>query len=709
MGSVARLLSEPLPRCHDYPSLDTLNLLGRSLSLPQKKEIMTALRIGLAPRRSRRQRSKKPLTTHRNEPVHLRDRLGNQLEVITMHDVWYILDPFLSSPVKRSLLSMLLRASPTLPGEGVSAVQEGLKKELEVTQRLDLQPSLCYPFLLSNELCATSRSHPDLPFRPYVNLALRTRFLRWRAFQVPSLFLVPQCSYKSVGMETRDQFFQLSYPHLQTWQLPTHQVSTSHLESLYARTGMVAEGPCEVRYAWKYNDLKPRVYYAIGGSAYHAAKLVRPIFDSLCALSRSTNPTTRYSFAGFPLLDFSSDIFVIYDYSAFTSRLVDFKGFVDELAVYLQGVKVTTFDTKDGIKEEDVGQILQYYNDVCNKDGAYSLTRLSKSSDGQPTVICHHHVAGMLGVFGNIVGSTALHGIVGVQICGADENGNFIGDDAGIVCTEVGECGKDWVFAGIRTIGDIADPKFEIFEANDEDFELGDSWHYTKRPIHLSKFGIEQGWMPEFPIIAQARAQRPDHVTVETPSIILRRRIFIRQVARYLNALHQHQSEVSESDWGIVLSILKRCYQELGLSIHGSLPKREYRYQSRPPGDPFHVVPPLKEEVLKEGWWNVLKQNTDHSGLIQLPRLDGADDLPSVLEEGCIFHYRGNKVLALLEKIGVVSKQVVYQERMITEETLELLDMYLQGSIRPVYTYQVLESYEPWSSYFLWSNPSARY
>jgi hypothetical protein len=103
---------EPLPNFYDHVTLSHLNALGRSLSLSQKKEVMTALRVGKPPRWSRRMRVKKAYGSYHNDPVTLRDVNGYDTEVITMHDVWHMVDPFLQTPVRRSILSLFLRSSP---------------------------------------------------------------------------------------------------------------------------------------------------------------------------------------------------------------------------------------------------------------------------------------------------------------------------------------------------------------------------------------------------------------------------------------------------------------------------------------------------------------------------------------------------------------------------------------------------------------------
>jgi hypothetical protein len=105
-------LPEPIPHLHDHPTLATLNQVCRSLSLSQKKEVLTAVRVGLAPRHSRRMRKKGAMMAMRRDPVTLLDEYGNKENTITMHDVYYLIDSYLTTPMRRSLLSMALRCSP---------------------------------------------------------------------------------------------------------------------------------------------------------------------------------------------------------------------------------------------------------------------------------------------------------------------------------------------------------------------------------------------------------------------------------------------------------------------------------------------------------------------------------------------------------------------------------------------------------------------
>jgi len=155
--------------------------------------------------------------------------------------------------------------------------------------------------------------------------------------------------------------------------------------------------------------------------------------------------------------------------------------------------------------------------------------------------------------------------------------------------------------------------------------------------------------------------------------------------------------------------ILIKIYHELRLPTGGSFPRREYhKTTALVYGDSQHVVPPLDFEVLEVGWWEILKEREiSNSGIFLLPRFTSRDELPEELHVGDSFNYGPDRVLSMLEKCRVVSKVVEWEERLATEETTELLHLYLQKLLKPVYTYYVLEEYPPWTSYFHWITPHA--
>lgn len=55
------------------------------------------------------------------------------------------------------------------------------------------------------------------------------------------------------------------------WPIPDAW-SLKEVERFYCHTGVTIDGPVEMRSSWKYNDLKPRIYYAQGPTVYSVSK-----------------------------------------------------------------------------------------------------------------------------------------------------------------------------------------------------------------------------------------------------------------------------------------------------------------------------------------------------------------------------------------------------------------------------------------------------
>jgi len=462
-------------------------------------------------------------------------------------------------------------------------------------------------------------------------------------------------------------------------------------------TGEEIEGVCEVRYAWKFNDLKPRIYYAIGSSAYHASKHIWHVFDSLQRMFASSDPSKRYSFMRFPNVDLPQNLFVIYDYASFTSRLADIRGFTAALGQFCRGTGVDIFDTHRGLVRKDLGDILIRYNDVCNTECLFSLERVDEG-DGSERVILRHEVAGLLGVFGNIVSSTALHGVTGISIAGSEDFINTIGDDA---AGRYEDMERGDIMTAVRSIGEIADEKFIVWEEDAELWEEDQSWHYVKRPIRVRSGLVDQEWMPEFPMLGLTLHKYPSHITVKRADVTTRRRVFIKQTCRFLSSLILHP--VTDDDQQIIFDILQEAYRRLRLPVHGAFPNRYAKPsadRSLPYPDQVLAVPPITRDIFVTNWWQVLKAKQFETGYVTVPQVEGEDDVPEELEEGLTFVHRSDRVLGILEKINVLRKRPLYEERLLSDETLQILDEVMIGRSHVLFEYYVCERYDPWRSVY---------
>jgi hypothetical protein len=612
-----------------------------------------------------------------------------------------VIQPYLRTPTLRGLLSLYLR-SIRLDDEqdAADALAKGLTKELRTTQSTTRVATLSYPFLSSWQHAATIPMHSDIPFRPFVQVYMACTLRRWRS-QLSRYLLLPQCSYKSIGYISENNLLRDAGIHLDP--SVKYHTSTAVLETHYMMTGRQVEGPCEVRAAWKYSQLKPRIYYAIGASDYFAARYTWRIFDSLQRSFKSSDPFHRFTFHRFPEIDFTSEVFLIYDYTSFTSNLVDFPRFCHELAAFLRGYKVNVFDSRVGLVEEDLGDILEQYNRVCNVGGAFDVSRVLTFPDGTDRVVLHHHVAGMLGVYGNITGSTALHGIVGIMVAGSEDRMNAIGDDAAGIF-RISEMGIGDIKTAIRTLGDIEEDKFEVWEEDQNFVGEGIGWKFVKRPLNVEDQVITSGWMPDFPIYPVLLNEEDDaHDSVPQPYEI-RRRSAIRQSVRLMESMKRNLDRVDDQDIQVVLEYLRWLFGKLRLPVHGTLPAGKHR--SKIPMEPFAysdeflATPVLVEESIKNGWWATLCDNVDtETGYLRLPVEAPQEVLPDELIQGDVYVGRSRKIYGLLENIGIMEKRALFEDRLVSEDSLERLAEFMLGKRKEAYEFTVVTTYPPWRSY----------
>jgi hypothetical protein len=389
--------------------------------------------------------------------------------------------------------------------------------------------------------------------------------------------------------------------------------------------------------------------------------------------------------------------FIIYDYKDFTSRLADFKRFCSKLGDFGEDTTVPVFDTHSGMQRRNLGTLLHHYNSTCNEDGIFSIHRIFGVGPFADGIMVHHRVAGMLGVFGNIVGSTALHGIVALNVCGSEDQTNNIGDDAGMAyCSD--DLSFDEVKNAIRTIGEIAEEKFERWTVGQESVDEHDGWHYTKRPIGVEDGTIYVGWLPEFPVLARVFGVKDGQHTVPSETFEQRRRLMIKQTGRFLNSLTLHQAALTEQDIAISLDILRKAYHRMNLDPSGSYPTRYPRTTSHSYPDSILATPPLTEDSIVLGWWSALRLH-EPATIINVPVDEGATEVPEKWSIGMEFVTASSRILGLMEKIRVLDKTPLTESLLVNEEVLERYEDFVMRRRQPLYKYQVLKDYEHYQSY----------
>jgi hypothetical protein len=207
------------------------------------------------------------------------------------------------------------------------------------------------------------------------------------------------------------------------------------LEVHYYKSGEQLQGQCELREAWKFNDLKPRFYYCRGGSSHIVSKYMKPIAVALMEACGGTAMRKRTVPSNF--LRASEDDFVTaWDFTAFTTSLQELRHFLDAICDRLEeeALYVTVFDYRLGDHQVELAELLREYNHTINIQDRYSVFRLAEFIDALGYNTSVHPVSfyqqnsGSLGIPGNIGFSTACHGWEICKKCG-EHKCVCVGDD----------------------------------------------------------------------------------------------------------------------------------------------------------------------------------------------------------------------------------------------------------------------------------------
>lgn len=394
-----------------------------------------------------------------------------------LHDILPYLDDYMTSPILSSFISMLVRVVPF--GD-----REDLARELEAGRTKEIRAAMeeYHPVYINWQsiLSESAQIRHRTPFsehyfiQPEVQDRLYSMFKKCR-HDVDGLRLYPDYSHKSIGSQSERNFMS-AISGLAVGC--SHKASTADLERLWSLEGVKISGPTELRCAFKYNDIRPRFYYARGPDQYYASRFIQPFFNFVLQYFPFVHRFLRFSLHEL-VLDHHDTLF-IYDYDAFTSRLDEIKNFTCALAHFFQGTYVETVDTYHGITRVDLHDLLTEFNDACNMYPAVVIQESLKEAFEDPESFIH--TCGMLGVPGNISSCTLLHGlhlciVVMSVFC------RCVGDDA-IGSGEIVD--KSGLHTSLSSIGLVAEEKMEFWEHRDADEYRGrwdDTWHYIKRPL----------------------------------------------------------------------------------------------------------------------------------------------------------------------------------------------------------------------------------
>jgi hypothetical protein len=317
--------------------------------------------------------------------------------------------------------------------------------------------------------------HPDVEIDVPLAEEIFSAFCRAR-YRLTTMRLYPSYSHKTIGREaSRNLSLIQDLPEICELDIPR---TTFGLEKLYHHTGCRITGPTEIRWAWTFNILKPRLYYARGPDQYYDSRYIQAIFNVLVDSLPVTHRFERF-FTTSMHID-PDEVLMIYDYESFTSLLDEIRNFTAALADFLRGYEVEIIDTFQGIVITDLGDMMDQFNQACNQSPEFDSSGAiwDKTSRGEDPVLINH-TCGMLGVPGNISSCTLLHGIHLIHVV-RSLTCKVVGDDAAMKT----RMGKEVTTSLLQGIGRINIEKVEAWENLDVSEDMGDhTWHYVKRPI----------------------------------------------------------------------------------------------------------------------------------------------------------------------------------------------------------------------------------
>lgn len=590
-------------------------------------------------------------------------------------DIDYILalvEQFISTPILCSMLSYFCRAESTYHRDEFLE-QRMIGFDKEITAALFYEPKehvLNYQGLFGiNWMNVHPQLQVEIP-RRLVHLfgqgieRIKKRFSTYK--QIP--ILPAYNRKKNVSRSTVIEYWQSvrgedsylptrhDYSLTSTWTLLRH----------YYLTGNRIGGVLEVRLAWFFNDLKPRIYYCLGGEAFWAGIYIQHIANILVEILPSTDPFTRFTVTRIPHVS-DQHVLITYDYSSFTTSLDELHDFIFWLARLLEGVPVSVLDVRAGIRVLDLGHLLSEYNEMVNQYQCFSVERFSELVGDR--VIYNQGRNGSLGTKGNIVLSTFLHGISLGSASGTPDTDCCVGDDA---LTAILETFISAFITCTNNLGDVNPSKFRVIKRPTAEFPdpSTQQFKFLKRPLNLSAAGLPYlGILDFFPSVADALF--PDGDGIHSSGNIERNfvdgiKTFCMQWGRFLRIQKPSTSTdvVNDDELEFLLGSILAVYIRYGLPLEGAPPGGFY--VELPDGQGRTgldiMIPPCEWLVFERPWELILLDRFRGHVFTQPVTMGGAIHPPIDVSDGDRFRCTGSPLVTLLEDLGCIQSDVITED-----------------------------------------------
>jgi hypothetical protein len=441
---------------------------------------------------------------------------------------------------------------------------------------------------------------------------------------------------------------------------------TLDLELAKVWSGIEVQGENEMRAAWKFNELKPRIYYAIGGTSYWKCRYMKPFAVMLMEAGDNTMLSHRVDPERLNLeLLLERDYLAIWDLESMTTKLAEAKFFLYWIArqikdSHLEATPFKFLDYAEGIVHKSIGDYLLEFNEEENNESKFLFGRMLEKIDalseeeGEDFVLEQRN-NGMLGSMGNIGVATAFHGFhtamgvkrcIGCSVC--------IGDDAAALLTVDPKNKKKGIVKHIQEIGVLNEDKVYVFEPMYEDDYDVDTWKFLKRGLQRGPNGIFLDFfevLPNFLYISGLDNMDYTH-TLSQKTLFEHKVAFVSSVGALLWSINTH-GMVEDEDIELLRKMLTRSYLKMCIPLNGRLP---YQVTDTKSGRVYPIaIPPVdfqNFDVVKEDWAEIVWDRRLGTWF-KCPVDQGLTELPP-FTPGLEFIASGSKLTSILEDLDCI-------------------------------------------------------
>jgi hypothetical protein len=619
-------------------------------------------------------------------------------KLVSIDDITPLLQNIYDDPIGLSVLSYFVRAEATIfPEEFRKAGDETIAKEILASLEPNTQQALDYRGIFTDE---------KVPVHIELNLFPERTSLLWKSqirricqyYTNERTILFPHYNgKKNVSYSTQNLILSFLNDGEPIMVQPTDYTSLSLLK-IYHEHGVQLGGDMELREAWRFNDLKPRGYYCLGGKTFWASCYVKDFTKRIQETMMSTHPFSRFDVHRIHTIS-DEELVITYDYSAFTTSLAELKYFLWYLSNCFCGTMVNVLDVFSGVIDMDFGEYLREYNEVVNMNQVVSLIRLLKRGSKEPTDHFQGR-SGSLGGGGNIGLSTACHGLSVASMTDTPDEDSVVGDDAMI--SMLADLITLYIVI-INKLGIIHPEKVATLRKPPVDrpqMSAEQGFKYLKRPITLDSCGsLQTGYLDFFPNLGVCLRPEGDGIhtqRAETVQEILK--TFCTQWGRYLsqyNATPFSMDITIQSDIDLILNCVQAVYFRYGLPFSGCLPYSGFFFASSFSDQTLVSevnwwCPPCEDDsVFKQHWLDVLF-STFSGREFTLPVEVGSDiPLPRMIYPGYTHKGTLDNLSSILVDLDHASAHIEQMRLTFDDYTLERTRKQFLGQLSEKVLYSI--------------------